>query len=79
MEEIREFSIKKINLNNVQLCDTLATCEELLGKPSANIAYSSNFEGRIQTAYPMMKLLHNRYANDLEVEEVVKYMKLCGV
>lgn len=67
---------KKIDLQIINLCDTMNSCERLLGKVSTTIAADDVYT-KLKLAYPMMKLLGDRCINN-DISDVVEYMRLCG-
>jgi hypothetical protein len=73
--EIAILQSKKIDLQIINLCDTMNSCEILLGK-SATIISANNLYDRLKVAYPMLNLVGNTYCSNIST--VVEYMRMCG-
>jgi hypothetical protein len=74
--EIAVLQGKKIDLQIINLCDTMNSCERLLGKSATTISANNLYE-RLKVAYPMLNMVGDIYIND-GIRTLVKYMKLCG-
>lgn len=75
LDEYEILKSKKIDLQLINLCDTMNECERLLGKNSTKIVTPDVFV-ELELAYPMLKFISNGYGIT-DIDEIVEYMRMC--